>query len=42
MEGVGGVGEKCELDQTDLSSAEVFRYEDYRLNLASSPLAPPH
>jgi len=44
MEGVGGVGEKCELDQIDFSSAKVFRYEDCRLGLAShspSPLQPP-
>lgn len=35
MKGVGGVGEKCEPHQIDLSSVKVFRYEDCRLGLAS-------
>lgn len=35
MQGVGGVGEKCEPHQIDLSSVKVFRYEDCRLGLAS-------
>lgn len=34
MEGVGGVGEKCEHHQIDFSSAKGSREEDCRIGLA--------
>lgn len=42
MEGVGGVGEKCEPHQIGLSSAKILRYEDCRIGLAAAFPPPPN
>lgn len=41
MEGVGGVGEKCEHHQIDFSSAKVSGWEDCRIGLALFSFFPP-